>query len=130
MEGFMSNDRYREGLKIRREVVGAERVDRWLAESDEFTAPLEELIIEYGWGAIWSRPGLDRRTRSLLTIVLLAAQNRPEELETHLKNAVTNGCTHEEIREALLHTAAYSGLPTARSSIRLASRVLGSGNSD
>ena len=60
----MSNDRYKEGLKIRREVVGAEQVDRWLAESDEFTAPLEELIIEYGWGAIWSRPGLDRRTRS------------------------------------------------------------------
>jgi alkylhydroperoxidase/carboxymuconolactone decarboxylase family protein YurZ len=126
----MSNDRYKQGLKLRREIVGAEKVDRWLAESDEFTAPLEELIIEYGWGAIWSRPGLERKIRSLLTIVLLAAQNHPDELEVHLHNAVTNGCTHEEIREALLHTAAYCGLPTARSAIKLASRVLGDSSSD
>jgi 4-carboxymuconolactone decarboxylase len=124
------NDRYWQGLKTRREVVGADKVDRWLEESDEFTAPLEELIIEFGWGAIWSRPGIDRKTRSLLTIALLAAQNHPDELEVHLHNAVNNGCTHEEIREALLHTAAYCGIPTARSAIRLASRVLGDSPSD
>ena len=120
----VANDRFKEGLKIRREVVGEEIVDKWLQESDEFTRPLEELITEFGWGAIWSRPGLSRKTRSLLTIVLLAAQNRPDELEVHLRNAIRNGCSAEEIREALLHTAAYCGIPTARSSIKLASVVL------
>ena len=121
----MPKDRYEEGLRIRKEVVGEAQVDKWLDEADEFTGPLEELIIEFGWGTIWSRPGLSRQTRSLLTITLLAAQNRPDELATHLQNAVNNGCTHEEIREALLHTAAYCGIPTARSSIKLASKVLG-----
>ena len=130
MSNDSHNDRYRQGLKTRREVVGADKVDRWLEETDEFTAPLEELIIEFGWGAIWSRPGLDRKIRSLLTIALLAAQNHQDELEVHLQNAVNNGCTHEEIREALLHTAAYCGIPTARSAIRLASRVLGDSQSD
>jgi len=120
----LSNDRYKDGLKIRREVVGSSQVDAWLEEGDDFTAPLEEIITEFGWGTIWSRPGLTRQTRSLLTIVLLAAQNRPEELEVHLGNAVRNGCSDEEIREALLHTAAYCGLPTARSSIKLAAKVL------
>ncbi len=121
----MSSDRYKEGLRIRKEVVGEDKVKKWLEEADEFTGPLEELIIEFGWGTIWSRPGLSRRTRSLLTIVLLAAQNRPDELEVHLHNAVNNGCTHEEIREALLHTAAYCGIPTARSSVKLAAKILG-----
>ncbi len=120
----MAGNRYEQGLKLRREVVGDATVDDWLSTADEFTGPLEELIIEIGWGTIWSRPGLDRKTRSLLTLVLLAAQNRPEELEVHLRNAVNNGCSHEEIREALLHTIAYCGLPTARSALRLASRVL------
>jgi len=124
----LSKDRFEEGLRIRREVVGDEQVDRWLNESDEFTRPLEELITEFGWGAIWARPGLSRQTRSLLTIVLLAAQNRPEELEVHLGNAIRNGCSHEEIREALLHTAAYCGIPTARSAIKLAARVLQDNN--
>ena len=121
----MSTDRYKEGLRIRKEVVGEDQVNDWLENADEFTGPLEELIIEFGWGGIWARPGLSRQTRSLLTIVLLAAQNRSDELATHLQNAVNNGCTHEEIREALLHTAAYCGIPTARSAIKLASRVLG-----
>lgn len=121
----MSSDYYKDGLQIRREVVGEDKVDGWLESADEFTAPLEQLITEFGWGAIWSRPGLDRRTRSLLTITLLAAQQRDEELAVHLRNAVRNGCTHEEIREALLHTMAYCGIPTARHAIKLASRVLG-----
>jgi 4-carboxymuconolactone decarboxylase len=120
----LSNDRFKEGLKIRREVVGTEQVDAWLEESDAFTAPLEEIITEFGWGTIWARPGLTRQTRSLLTIVLLAAQNRPDELEVHLANAIRNGCSTDEIREALLHTAAYCGIPTARSSIKLAAKVL------
>jgi len=123
----MSRDLYQEGLRIRREVVGEERVDSWLESADEFTAPLEQLVTEIGWGTIWSRPGLERKTRSLLTLVLLAAQHRDEELEAHLHNAVRNGCTHEEIREALLHTMAYCGIPTARHAVKLASRVLGGG---
>ncbi len=120
----MTEDRYQKGLRIRREVVGEETVDRWLDEADEFTGPLEELTTEIGWGTIWAREGLDRKTRSLLTIVLLAAQNRNPELEVHLRNAVRNGCTHEEIREALLHTIAYCGIPTARGAVKLAARVL------
>ena len=120
----MTEDRYQKGLRIRREVVGEETVDRWLDEADEFTGPLEELTTEIGWGTIWAREGLDRKTRSLLTIVLLAAQNRNSELEVHLRNAVRNGCTHEEIREALLHTIAYCGIPTARGAVKLAARVL------
>jgi len=124
-----SDSLFEKGLRIRREVVGEDKVDGWLDEADDFTRPLEELMIEIGWGTIWSRPGLDRRSRSLLTIVLLAAQHRDEELEVHLHNAVRNGCTHEEIREALLHTLAYCGIPTARHAVKLASRVLG-GNSD
>jgi 4-carboxymuconolactone decarboxylase len=127
---ILSNDRYKAGLKIRREVVGAKQVDAWLGEDDSFTAPLEEIITEFGWGTIWSRPGLTRQTRSLLTIVLLAAQNRPDELEVHLANAINNGCSSDEIREALLHTAAYCGLPTARSSIKLAAKVLANKSPD
>ena len=126
----MSNDRYKTGLKIRREIVGEEKVDAWLEGANFFTTPLEEIITEFGWGAIWSRPGLTRKTRSLLTIVLLAAQNRPDELEVHLANAINNGCSCDEIREALLHTAAYCGLPTARSSIKLAAKVLAKKSSD
>ncbi len=121
---------YELGLSIRREVVGADQVDRWITEADEFTAPLERLTAEIGWGAIWSRPGLERKTRSLLTLVLLAAQQRDAELEVHLQNAVRNGCTHEEIREALLHTMAYCGIPTARNAVKIASRVLGGGDKD
>ena len=126
----MSSDLYKKGLRIRREVVGEEKVDEWLESADEFTAALEQLTTEIGWGAVWSRSGLDRKTRSLLTLVLLAAQHRDEELEVHLHNAVRNGCTHEEIREALLHTIAYCGIPTARHAVKLASRVLGSEKAD
>ena len=121
----MGKDLYEEGLRLRREIVGADKVDAWVDSADEFTAPLEQLTATIGWGAIWSRPGLERKTRSLLTLVLLAAQQRDEELEVHLQNAVRNGCTHEEIREALLHTMAYCGIPTARHAIKLASKVLG-----
>ena len=120
-----SKELYELGLEIRREVVGADKVDKWVADADEFTAPLERLTAEIGWGAIWSRPGLERKTRSLLTLVLLAAHHRDEELEVHLHIAVRNGCSHEEIREALLHTMAYCGIPTARHAVKLASRVLG-----
>jgi 4-carboxymuconolactone decarboxylase len=120
----MSSEQYKKGLQIRREIVGAERVDKWLSETDHFLEGLEEVTTEIAWGSIWARSGLSRQTRSLLTIVLLAAQNRPEELEAHLLTAVRNGCSHEEIREALLHTAAYCGVPAARGALKLASKVL------
>jgi len=119
----MASDQYKKGERIRREIVGDERVDRWIGEADEHLRALEEVTTEIAWGSIWSRPGLSKQTRSLLTLVLLAAQNRPAELEAHLITAVRNGCTQEEIREALLHTAAYCGVPTARGAIKLASRV-------
>lgn len=122
----MPEDRYRKGLEIRREVVGPDTIDQWFEDADEFTRPLEELTTEIGWGTIWARPGLDRKTRSLITLALLTAQDNEDALTTHLRNAVRNGCTHEEIREALLHTIAYCGLPRARSAVKLASRVLGS----
>jgi len=123
----ISQDLYQEGLRIRREIVGDDKVDGWLEQADEFTAPLERLTAEIGWGLVWSRPGLERKTRSLLTLALLAAQGRDAELEVHLHNAVHNGCSHEEIREALLHTMAYCGIPTARNAVKIASRVLGNG---
>ena len=120
----MTIDRYKEGLKIRREVVGDDIVDGWITATDDFTGPLEELTTEIAWGTIWSRPGLDRKTRSLLTLALLAAQNRTDEFDAHVRNAVNNGCSREEIREALLHTMAYCGVPTARGAIKRAARVL------
>ena len=120
----MSSDLFKKGLKIRRDVVGSERVDEWLDQTDDLLAALEEVTTEIAWGSIWSRDGLSHQTRSLLTIVLLAAQNRPAELEAHLHTAIRNGCSREQIREALLHTAGYCGVPTARGAIKLASRVL------
>jgi len=120
----MTSERYKTGLGIRREVVGEDTVDGWMDDADDLTGPLEELTTEIAWGTFWARPGLDRKTRSLLTLVLLAAQNRTEELETHVRTAVRNGCSREEIREALLHTMAYCGVPTARGAVKLAARVL------
>ena len=118
------SERYERGLATRREVLGAEYVDRALGQATEFTAPLQELITEYCWGAVWNREGLDRRTRSLLNLAMLTALNRPHELAGHVRGAVNNGCTEEEIREALLQAAVYCGLPAALDAFRVAERVL------
>jgi alkylhydroperoxidase/carboxymuconolactone decarboxylase family protein YurZ len=120
----MGNKHLDKGLKVRRKVVGEGRVDEWMNEADPLLKALEEVTTEIAWGSIWSRPGLPEQTRSLLTIVLLAAQNRPAELEAHLLTAQRLGLSREEIGEALLHTAAYCGIPTARGAIKLASQVL------
>lgn len=112
------------GLQTRREVLGADHVDRSLAQASEFARPLQELVTEYCWGAVWSRPGLDRRTRSLLNIVMLTALGRRHELEVHVRGAVTNGVTPEEIREALLQAAIYCGVPAAMEATRAAESVL------
>lgn len=114
----MSNSRYEEGLKTRRQVLGDAHVDRALAQTDDLTRDLQDMIIEFGWGAVWARPGLDRKTRSLINIGMLTALNRPHELTAHLRGAVNNGCSREEIVEATLQTAAYCGLPAAIDTMR------------
>ena len=116
----MDQQRYDAGMKVRREVLGDAHVDRSLAATDEITRPLQDLVGEYGWGAIWTRPGLDRKTRSLINIGMLTALNRPHELEVHLKGALNNGCTREEIVEVVLQTAIYCGMPAALDSMRRA----------
>ena len=119
-----NDESYQRGLKIRREVVGDAHVDRSLAAASEFARPLQEYVTATAWGQIWSRPGLDRRTRSLLTLAMLTALNRNHELAVHVRGAVTNGCTVEEIQEVLLQTAVYCGAPAALESFRVAERVL------
>jgi 4-carboxymuconolactone decarboxylase len=114
---------YETGLAVRREVLGAEHVDRALATADEFNQPFQELITEYAWGAVWARPGLDRRTRSLLNLAMLTALNRPHELELHVRAALRNGVSREEIREVFLQTAIYAGVPAANESFRIARKV-------
>jgi 4-carboxymuconolactone decarboxylase len=112
------------GLRLRREVLGREHVDRSLAAATDFGRPLQELVTEYCWGAVWARPGLDRRTRSLLNIAMLTALGKSHELGVHVRGALNNGATPEEIREALLQTAIYCGVPAALEAQRTAERVL------
>jgi 4-carboxymuconolactone decarboxylase len=113
-----------EGMKIRREVLGDEHVDRAIENTSEFTAEFQDLITRYAWGEIWSRPGLDRKTRSCLTLVAVVATGRTEELELHLRAALRNGVTANEIKEVLLHCAVYCGVPAANSAFAIAQKVL------
>ena len=117
-------DSYDEGLKVRREVLGDEHVDRALERASELTADFQDLITRYAWGEIWTRPGLDRRTRSCITLTALVALNRMDELELHVKAARRNGLTTEEIKEVLLHSAIYCGVPAANSAFAAAERAL------
>ena len=119
----MNKEMFEKGLSIRREVLGTEYVDKALAEADDFSRPMQELVTEYCWGATWSRPGLSRKMRSLLNLAMLTALNRPHEVKVHLKGALNNGCTKEEIMEVLLQTAIYCGVPAAVDSFRLARQV-------
>jgi 4-carboxymuconolactone decarboxylase len=112
------------GEKTRRAVLGDRHVDASLASATEFTRPLQELVTEYGWGAVWSRPGLPRKIRSMLNLAMLTALNRPHELKTHVRGALTNGVTEDEIREVLLQTAVYCGMPAAIDGFRVAREVL------
>jgi 4-carboxymuconolactone decarboxylase len=115
---------YEAGLRVRREVLGEAHVDRSLAQVSEFSRPIQEFVTEYCWGAVWTRDGLDRKTRSLLNIVMLTALNRSHELGVHVRGAITNGATVAEIQEALLQTAVYVGVPAALESFRVAEGVL------
>jgi 4-carboxymuconolactone decarboxylase len=115
---------YERGLATRREVLGDEHVDRSLRSATEFTAAAQELVTEYCWGAVWTRPGLDRRTRSLINLAMLTALGRMHEFRVHVRGAVNNGCTVEEIRETLLQATVYCGAPAGLESFRQAQAVL------
>jgi 4-carboxymuconolactone decarboxylase len=115
--------RYEQGMKVRRAVLGDAHVDTSLKNRTEFDEALQDLITRYAWGEIWSRPGLPRQTRSMLTLAMMVALNRPEELRLHLRAALNNGVTREEIREVLLQTAIYCGVPAANSAFHLAQEV-------
>lgn len=117
-------DSFEKGLTTRKEVLGAAYVERSLAQADEFTRPLQELVTEYCWDRVWNRPGLPRKTRSLINLAMLTALNRPHELKLHVKGAINNGCTHEEIYEVLLQTAIYCGVPAAIDAYRTARETL------
>jgi 4-carboxymuconolactone decarboxylase len=126
----MAADRYEEGLRIRREVHGAGYVDRVMSATNEFDRPMQDLANEYCWGAIWRRPGLDRRTRSLLNVAMLSALNRPNQLRGHVEGALRNGATPEEIREVLLQVAVYCGVPAAVDAFSVARDVLAQAAAD
>jgi 4-carboxymuconolactone decarboxylase len=115
--------RKEQGLQMRRTVLGEAHVARAQAGTNEFNADFQDLITRYAWGEIWTRPGLPRHTRSLLTIVMMVATNREEELKLHLRAAANNGVTRDEIKEALLQTAIYCGVPAANSAFRAAQEV-------
>jgi len=115
------------GERTRREVLGDEHVDRAQARATEFTAPFQDFITRYAWGEVWNRPGLDRRQRSMITLAALTAVRAEGELELHVRAALRNGLTPEEIREVLLHTAVYAGVPAANAAFAIAQRVLEEG---
>ena len=121
----MSDERYDEGMRIRREVLGDEHVDRALARTTPFTEGFQELITRYAWGSVWSRDGLDRRMRSAVTVAVLAALGREQELALHLRGAVRNGLSEAEIGEVLLQTAIYAGVPAANAAFAIAQDILG-----
>jgi 4-carboxymuconolactone decarboxylase len=112
------------GMKTRREVLGDEHVDRATGSAGPFDEPFQDFITRYAWGAIWSRPGLDRRTRSVITLAALVSLRAENELGMHVRAALRNGLTADEIREVLLHTAVYAGVPAANSAFAVAKRVL------
>jgi 4-carboxymuconolactone decarboxylase len=120
----MDQKKYDEGLAIRKEVVGTEYVERSLANADDFSKPLQELVTQYCWGEVWARPGIDRRSRSILNLGMLVALNRPHELKLHVRGALNNGVTVDEIRELLLQTAIYCGVPAALDAFRVAKEAI------
>lgn len=129
----MTDDNFELGLKVRREVVGEDRVEKSLLNADDFTKPLQELTTSFAWGQVWGRDEyLDRRSRSLLTLGMLIALNRQAELQVHIQGAVRNGLTELEIREAIIHSAVYCGFPAALEATRSAQAALSpeSGTSD
>ena len=114
---------YEDGLATRKKVLGDEHVTRSMSSVDEFTAPLQDFLVEHAWGAVWTREGLSLQERSMINLAMLTALNRPHELKLHLKGALNNGLTQEQIREILLQTAVYCGAPAAIDAFRTAKQV-------
>ncbi len=120
----MNDELFEKGLEIRKSVLGAEFVEKAIAAADDFNMPLQRLVTEYCWGACWGREGLPKKIRSMLNIAMISTLNRNHELKMHVKGAIRNGCTKEEIREVLLQVAIYSGVPAAVDSFRVAKEAL------
>jgi 4-carboxymuconolactone decarboxylase len=119
----MADDLYERGLKVRKEVLGAQYVQQALDAADDFNRPFQEMITAFCWGATWGRELLPRKTRSMLNLAMLTALNRPHELKTHIRAALTNGCTKEEIREVLMQATAYAGVPAGVDAFRVATQL-------
>lgn len=117
-------EQFEKGLKVRREVLGDAYVNASVEAADDITAPLQKLVTEWCWGEIWNRPGLERKTRSFLNLAMLTALNRPHEIKIHVRGALTNGVTEEEIVEVILQAAIYCGVPAAIDTMRVASEVI------
>ncbi|QBM29292.1 4-carboxymuconolactone decarboxylase [Hydrogenophaga pseudoflava] len=120
----MQDEQYHRGLQTRREVMGDDFVDRALAGATSFTQPIQDHISRAAWGDVWQRPGLDRKTRSLITVAMLTALGKQHELNGHVRGALNNGATPAEIQEVLLHAAVYCGIPTAVEAFRTAAEVV------
>ena len=116
----MSKEVFERGLEIRKSVLGAEYVEKSFASADDFNRPMQELVTEYCWGAIWGRDSLPKKTRSIINLAMISALNRPHELKIHVKGALKNGVTKEEIREVFLQVAIYCGVPAGVDSFRIA----------
>ena len=119
----MDKELFEKGLKVRREVLGKEYVDKAIATATEFNRPMQELVTEYCWGEIWNRPGLSRKERSMLNLAMLTALNRPHEIKMHVAGALNNGLTPDDIKEVFLQAAIYCGVPAAIDSFRIAREV-------
>ena len=117
-------ERHEQGMTVRRSVLGDAHVDRAVANTTDLTAPFQDFITRYAWGEVWARPGLDRRTRSIITLAALTSLRAEGEIAMHVRAAITNGLTPREIGEVLLHTAVYAGLPAANAAFAIAQRVL------
>ncbi len=120
----MDKQRFDDGHKVRCEVMGMERVNSVMKNADDFTRPIHNLITEYCWGEVWTRPGIDRKTRSLMNLAMLAAMNRQNELRLHIVGAINNGVTKEEIMECFLQVAIYAGVPAGLESTNVANEIL------
>jgi 4-carboxymuconolactone decarboxylase len=119
----VNKELFEKGLTIRRQVLGADYVDNAISTADDFNMPMQELVTEYCWGEVWGRPGLDRKTRSMLNLAMLSALNRPHEIKAHVRGALNNGLTKNDIKEVFLQVAIYCGVPAAVDSFRIAREV-------
>jgi len=120
----MKSDLYQKGMQVRRAVMGDEYVDASLADVDDFNGPMQDMVTETAWGGVWSREGLERKTRSMLNLAMLTALNRPHELRGHVRGALRNGVTADEIREILMQAAIYCGMPAGLDAFRVARAVI------